>query len=98
MPSHADRVRRNYDLDDPGPPRAETDPSKSPIDDDADAGGENSDDAPDETSDETVPVHVESRFHDAESKVIGERMTSPTALGTALPGARLQSGDDGCRA
>jgi len=28
MPSHADRVRRNYDPDDPGPPRAETDPSK----------------------------------------------------------------------
>jgi hypothetical protein len=52
MPSHADRVRRNYDPDDLEPPRAETDPIESGTNDDADVTG-NADinDEPDGRSD-----------------------------------------------
>ena len=56
MPSHADRVRRHYDSDDPESPRAETDPSKSPIDENADADDVHSEDAPDGTTSEHVRV------------------------------------------
>ena len=54
MTSHADRVRRNYDPDDLGPPRTETDPSESPIDEDPATKDENSEDAVEGTSEETV--------------------------------------------